>query len=105
MRVIFTWHVTWGVNSLAHAYGYRNYETNDNSRNNWIIGLATNGEGWHNNHHADPRSAMHGHQWWELDLTYATIRLLEKVGLAWNIVQPRRKAVHEVEVPHEAEAA
>src|SRR5439155_14586433 len=67
-RTLFAWHVTWGVNSLAHLWGYRNYETDENSRNNWLFALATNGDGWHNNHHAQPRSAAHGfHRWWELD--------------------------------------
>lgn len=102
-RVVYTWHVTWGVNSLAHMFGYRNYETLDNSRNNWVIGLATNGEGWHNNHHADPRSAAHGHRWWELDLTYATIWLWENCGLAWKVVRPRRKGLLQSEIPLEAD--
>jgi len=105
VRIIYTWHVTWSVNSIGHAFGYRNYETLDNSRNNWFIVLITNGEGWHNNHHADPRSALQGHQWWELDLTYATIRLWEKLGLAWNIVLPRRTAELVSEGSVEGEAA
>lgn len=91
-RTIFTWHVTWGVNSISHMWGYRNYETDENSRNNWVIALATNGEGWHNNHHADPRSAAHGfHRWWELDVTYLTLRGLALTGLVWDIVPPRRR--------------
>jgi fatty-acid desaturase len=89
-RTIYTWHVTWGVNSVAHLWGYRNYDTRENSRNNWIISLATNGEGWHNNHHADPRAAAHGHRWWELDVTYLTICLWEKLGLAWDIERPNQ---------------
>jgi stearoyl-CoA desaturase (delta-9 desaturase) len=92
MRTIYTWHVTWAINSAAHVWGYCNYETGDNSRNNWLFALATNGEGWHNNHHADPRSAAHGHRWWELDVTYLTLRLLERVGLVWDIVTPCRTA-------------
>ncbi len=84
-------------------FGYRNYETLDNSRNNWLIGLATNGEGWHNNHHADPRSAAHGHRWWELDITYATIRLWEKCGLARKVVRPRRKNLSKSELSVENE--
>ena len=52
MRTIFTWHVTWGINSASHMWGYRNYETREDSRNNWLFALLTNGEGWHNNHHA-----------------------------------------------------
>jgi fatty-acid desaturase len=89
-RTIYTWHVTWGVNSAAHLWGYRNYETRENSRNNWLISLATNGEGWHNNHHADPRAAAHGHRWWEIDVTYLTICLWEKLGLAWDVERPNQ---------------
>jgi stearoyl-CoA desaturase (delta-9 desaturase) len=89
-RTIYTWHVTWGVNSLAHMWGYRTYDTDENSRNNWFFGLATNGDGWHNNHHADPRSCAHGFcRWWELDVTYLTLRALALVGLVWDMV-PRR---------------
>jgi stearoyl-CoA desaturase (delta-9 desaturase) len=89
-RTIFTWHVTWGVNSAAHLWGYRNYNTPENSRNNFLIALATNGDGWHNNHHAQPRAAAHGfHRWWELDVTYLTLRLLALVGLVWDIVPVR----------------
>lgn len=90
VRTVYTWHITWGVNSIAHCWGYRNYNTNENSRNNWIIALATNGEGWHNNHHGQPRSVAHGfHRWWELDVTYLTILLWERMGLVWDIVQRR----------------
>jgi fatty-acid desaturase len=89
-RTIYAWHVTWAVNSVTHMWGYRNYETDENSRNNWLIALATNGDGWHNNHHADPRCAAHGfHRWWELDVTYLTLRCLQAVGLVWDVV-PRR---------------
>jgi len=90
-RTIYTWHVTWGVNSMAHLWGYRNYDTNENSRNNWLSALATNGDGWHNNHHADPRSAAHGQKWWELDVTYLTICCLARVGLITDIVPFRRR--------------
>jgi stearoyl-CoA desaturase (delta-9 desaturase) len=89
-RTIYTWHVIWGVNSLCHRWGYRNYQTDENSHNNWILALATNGEGWHNNHHADPRCANHGfHRWWELDITYLTLRGLQAVGLVSNLIPPR----------------
>ena len=92
VRTVYTWHITWGVNSIAHRWGYRNYATGENSRNNWIIGLATNGEGWHNNHHGQPRSAAHGfHRWWELDITYLTILLWKRVGLVWNVIPPRER--------------
>ena len=64
------------------------YETDEASRNNVLIGLISSGEGWHNNHHADPRSARHGHRWWELDVTWLTIRLLMALGLAKNVATP-----------------
>ena len=89
VRIIYTWHITWAVNSICHLWGYRNYDVNDNSRNNWLVALATNGEGWHNNHHADQRSAAHGHRWWELDVTFLTIRLFQCLGWASDVVTPR----------------
>ena len=89
VRTVATWHITWSVNSVTHVWGYRNYATGDNSRNNVLIGLVSNGEGWHNNHHADQRAAAHGHRWWEFDVTWLTIRLLEKLGLVSNVVRPR----------------
>lgn len=92
VRLVYVLHVTWAVNSLSHMWGYRNYETRDNSRNNWLVGLLAYGEGWHNNHHAAPRSAAHGHRWWEIDVTNWSICLLRATGLAWNVV-PKPAAV------------
>jgi stearoyl-CoA desaturase (delta-9 desaturase) len=88
-RTVAVWHITWSVNSVTHVWGYRNYETGDDSRNHWLVGLWASGEGWHNNHHADQRAAAHGHKWWEFDLTWRVIRLLEMLGLAKNVVRPR----------------
>lgn len=88
VRTVLVWHITWSVNSVTHLWGYRTYETNDQSRNNLLVGFISNGEGWHNNHHADPTSARHGHQWWELDVAYLTIRFLGFLGLAQNIANP-----------------
>jgi stearoyl-CoA desaturase (delta-9 desaturase) len=97
VRTVLVWHITWSVNSVAHLWGYRNYETDESSRNNFIVGIISNGEGWHNNHHADPRSARYGHLWWELDVTWLTIRLLVTLGLAREVVTPTRAllALHE----------
>ncbi len=89
MRTVFVLHGTWAVNSLTHVAGYRNYDTRDNSRNNWLVALWTHGEGWHNNHHAQPRSARHGHRWWELDMSWWVIAMLEKAGLAKDVVRPK----------------
>jgi stearoyl-CoA desaturase (delta-9 desaturase) len=88
VRTVAVWHITWSVNSATHLWGYRTFDTRDDSRNNWLVGLVSNGEGWHNNHHAQPRCAAHGLRWWELDVSYLTIRLLERIGLTWEVVKP-----------------
>jgi stearoyl-CoA desaturase (delta-9 desaturase) len=92
VRTVAVWHITWSVNSVTHLWGYRNFDTKDDSRNNWLVGLVSNGEGWHNNHHADPRSAAHGQHWFEPDVSYMTIRALERAGLAWDVIGRRRPA-------------
>jgi fatty-acid desaturase len=92
VRTILVWHITWCGNSFPHLFGYRNYETNDNSRNNFWVAIITSGEGWHNNHHFDPNSASNQRHWWEIDLTYLLLRLLVGVGLAWDVKKPRRPA-------------
>ena len=89
VRVVAVWHITWSVNSLSHMFGYRTYETGEESRNNWLVALLSVGEGWHNNHHEDPSSASLQHLWWEVDISYYEIRLLEMLGLAWDVVTPR----------------
>lgn len=104
IRTVLAWHITWAVNSLSHRWGYRNYETGENSTNNWFVALISNGEGWHNNHHADQRSAAHGHRWWEFDVTWITILFLEKIGLAKDVVRPRRRPEKLVRVHGEADA-
>jgi len=97
LRIVLVWHITWSVNSLSHLFGYRTYETGEGSRNNWLVALLAVGEGWHNNHHADPTAASVQHRWWEIDISYYEIKLLEALGLASNIVRPRHlRAGHEV---------
>ena len=90
VRLLLVLHFTWFVNSWAHMWGYRTYETTDDSRNNWLVALLTFGEGWHNNHHAYPRMASQGHKWWEVDPTFAVIRLMQWTGLAWDVVDYKR---------------
>ncbi len=102
VRTVFNWHCTWFVNSASHLWGYRRYDTGEGSRNNWWVALLTYGEGWHNNHHAYVHSAAHGLRWWELDLTYLTIRLLGVVKLATNIRLPRGKAAKFPPLPTDA---
>ncbi|MCS7020841.1 MAG: fatty acid desaturase [Gemmataceae bacterium] len=99
VRTVYVWHITWLVNSAAHRWGYRNYVTADHSRNNWLVALLTNGEGWHNNHHAAPRACAQGHRWWEIDLTFSFVRLLERLGLAWDVVPVRVPAARRTTPP------
>lgn len=85
VRIFLMNHVVWSVNSVCHCFGNRPFETGDESRNEWVVGLLGFGEGWHNNHHAFPRSAFHGMRWWQFDLSGYLIRALEKLGLVWNV--------------------
>ncbi|MBI1790784.1 MAG: fatty acid desaturase [Acidobacteria bacterium] len=85
VRVVVGLHSTWLVNSATHMWGRRRFRTTDDSRNNWWVALLTFGEGWHNNHHAHPNSSRHGLAWYELDLTYVQIRLLELFGVARGV--------------------
>lgn len=89
MRIIAVWHITWSVNSLSHMFGYTNYDTDEGSRNNWLVALLSVGEGWHNNHHEDPSSASVQHRWWEFDVSYYEIKFLESIGLASDVIPPR----------------
>ncbi len=91
VRTVFVLNGTWAVNSIGHVWGYQNYNTGDNSRNNWFVALISHGEGWHNNHHADQRSARHGHRWWEYDMSWWVIVMLEKLGLVWDVVRPKQQ--------------
>lgn len=88
VRIVVLWHCTWFVNSATHVLGYRTFEMKDGSRNLWWVGLLTYGEGWHNNHHAHPRVAKAGYRWWEIDMTWWVIRLLQILGLAQKVVLP-----------------
>jgi fatty-acid desaturase len=85
VRSVLVLHTTWLVNSATHVWGYRTYATRDDSTNLWWVALLTFGEGWHNNHHAFPRSARQGLEWWELDLTYGVIRVLSALGFAHSV--------------------
>ena len=94
VRMLLLHHVTYSINSLCHFFGRRRFDTGDESRNlAWLAPLSL-GEAWHNNHHAFPTSAAHGLRRWEVDPSALVIRLLEKTGLAWDVVRvaPERQA-------------
>src|SRR5438552_1100284 len=87
-------HATFAINTVNHMFGSRRFETHDDSRNNVVTAFFAAGEGWHNNHHRYQRAARNGFYWWELDLTWYTIRAMAAVGLAWD-VQAVPKRVYE----------
>lgn len=85
LRIVYVWQVSWLVNSATHYWGYKTFTSRDESRNNWWVALLTFGEGWHNNHHVNPRSARMGRAWFEIDVTYWVIQCLHKFRLAQKI--------------------
>jgi stearoyl-CoA desaturase (delta-9 desaturase) len=94
VRIFFVHHITWSVNSVCHFFGTRRFDVDDHSTNVFWLALPSFGESWHHNHHAFPRSAVHGLKRWELDPAALVISTLEKLGLAWNVVRisPERQA-------------
>ena len=86
MLIIYCWAIPTVIvlylllltNIVCHLQGYRNHNTNDISHNNVIISVITLGEGWHNNHHANPSKWQQGERWFELDPTSWIIRLIKR---------------------------
>lgn len=99
---ILSHHATFANNCFAHIFGTRRYETEDSSRNNWFLAAITLGEGWHNNHHRYAASARNGFLWWEIDVTYYAIVVLEKLGLVWQLRQPPSALLEERPAPASA---
>jgi stearoyl-CoA desaturase (delta-9 desaturase) len=90
IRTLALWHVTWCVNSICHRWGRRPNQTRDESGNVWWVGLLSLGEGWHNNHHARPASALHGWRWYEIDVSGYVIRLMARLGLISQVIRATR---------------
>jgi stearoyl-CoA desaturase (Delta-9 desaturase) len=88
-------HGTLFINSLAHVWGRRRYQTDDDSRNSLLLAFITLGEGWHNNHHRYPHSARQGFHWWEIDPTYACLKLLSWTGLIWDLKPVPARVIEE----------
>jgi stearoyl-CoA desaturase (Delta-9 desaturase) len=101
VRIFLAHQFTLSINSVAHTWGRRAFETTDESRNVLWLAIPTLGEGWHNNHHAFPTSAFHGLRRWQLDISGLVIHTLERMGLAWNVVRipPARQAAGPVKPP------
>jgi stearoyl-CoA desaturase (Delta-9 desaturase) len=85
LSTVVLYHNTFAINSFAHVFGTRRFDTPDHSRNNWLLALVTFGEGWHNNHHFSMASCRQGLRWWEIDITYYVLRLLSLFGIARDL--------------------
>ncbi len=96
---VLLWHGTFTINSLAHVWGSRRYDTTDDSKNNFLLAIITLGEGWHNNHHHYQASVNQGFFWWEIDITYYVLLAMEKVGLVWDLRRPPEHVVHQQKHP------
>ena len=84
------------INGIGHYWGYRNWSTPDASTNIVPLALFIGGEELHNNHHAYPTSAKLSMKWYEFDIGWLYIRLLEAARLA--------KVKHTAPIPHLAAA-
>ena len=103
---VLLWHTTFLVNSAAHVFGTRRYETDDTSRNSWWIALLTGGEGWHNNHHHYQASCRQGFFWYEIDPTYYGLVALSWVGIVRDLKRPPQRILYpQPERERELEAA
>jgi stearoyl-CoA desaturase (Delta-9 desaturase) len=87
VRIFALHHVTWSINSVCHFFGTRRFAVEDQSTNVFWLAPFSFGESWHHNHHAFPRSAVHGLRWWEVDPTAWLIRAMRRAKLAWNVVE------------------
>jgi stearoyl-CoA desaturase (delta-9 desaturase) len=103
--LVLIWHGTFTINSLAHIFGRRRYDTGDESKNNPLLAVITMGEGWHNNHHHYQRSCRQGFRWYEIDLTYMVLRVLSWFGLVWDLSRPPQHVVDNVPKPTRVELA
>jgi len=94
VRIFFVHHITWSINSICHFFGRRRFALDDHSTNVFWLALPSLGESWHHNHHAFPRSAVHGLRWWEIDVTGLVIMAMKRVGLARDVVtvSPEKQA-------------
>ena len=90
VSTVILFHATSCINSVGHIWGSQRFKTNDESRNNLLLAIFTLGEGWHNNHHQFPGATRQGYMWWELDITYMILKLLEKLGIVWDLTTPKQ---------------
>ena len=95
IATVWTWHVTFSINSICHTFGKKRYNSDDESRNNWLFGILAFGEGWHNNPHKYGWSARNGLKWWEIDLTYYLLKTLSFFGIVYDLKVPTKKQIED----------
>lgn len=100
ISTVACYHGTYTINSLAHTWGRRRYATDDDSRNNFILAIITLGEGWHNNHHHYPAAARQGFYWWEVDPTYYGLKVMQWLGLIWDLNAVPQRALERNRIDH-----
>ena len=105
VSTVALWHGTFFINSLTHIFGRRRYLTTDTSRNNFLLALVTLGEGWHNNHHYHQNTANQGWFWWEIDVTFYVLKVLELFGVVSDLRLPSDATRYAYERYTEAEKA
>lgn len=88
VRMFLTYHFVNGIDSVTHIFGRQPFKSDDHSVNNALWALPTLGEGWHNNHHAFPSSAVFGFEWYQLDPGAWILYGLRRLGLVWDIQRP-----------------
>lgn len=91
---VWTWHITFSINSVCHIFGKPRYKSNDESKNNWPMAILAFGEGWHNNHHKYGWSARNGFRWYELDVTYYILKALSALGIVWDLKVPTEEQLN-----------
>jgi stearoyl-CoA desaturase (delta-9 desaturase) len=103
--IVCTWHITFCINSVAHVLGKRRYDTSDDSRNNPVLALVAFGEGWHNNHHHYQRSARQGFYWWEVDISWYGLKILETLRIVWDVEGVPKHVRDQTEAPERERVA
>jgi len=93
ISTVLLYHGNFVINPLCHMFGRVRYKTTDTSRNSLLLALITLGEGWHNNHHHYATSTNMGFFWWEIDVSYYTLKVLSFFGLVWDIKKPPQRVL------------
>ncbi len=100
LSTLVLYHTTFTINSLAHTFGTRRFDTDDTSRNNLFLALITLGEGWHNNHHYYPASERQGFYWWEIDIAHYMLQVLAWLGVVWDLKTPPKAIYDKSRIDH-----